>query len=470
MKMRTFLIYIVFLFAALAAVASDSDYDLFMSGEKVGSCTIDLNRYGEGYIIKTSSSTTARRGERTFSEEITVNSEWLPGTYTMSTTTPQGETEISATFSDESVELVGKFGMGQMTKSLHYKEHPSVWSEEMYLASVLILLARMDYSATNKPVKFAVIVPEKMEFADATLSVTGQDGESYVVSGSQPGGWEFETRYDPTVNRLEHISVSNGFEAQPAKQEKPEPGLPAGYHPLTPMILADKEFIKRLGETEILTGTLSMSFSTDVTSRLYLNNFSQEFAGEITSTGASGTVEVKKMGHKVTNAPDWPLYYPRKGYDEIYLLPERGIDSDDPGIIARAKKTVEPAVTMWDAARAINIWVNRNVKYDTVTAGALETFESKAGDSRAKALLCAAICRAAGIPARIVSGILWADGATDHTWVEVYLGEKAGWGPMDPTLNEADKLSAAHISLWLGTQWPPAFAKDVTLENVVTEE
>jgi transglutaminase-like putative cysteine protease len=147
-------------------------------------------------------------------------------------------------------------------------------------------------------------------------------------------------------------------------------------------------------------------------------------------------------------------------------MPERDIDSDDPQIIDRAEKTVKPAKTLWDAARAINLWVYRNIEYAEITGSASETFKTMKGDSRAKALVCAALCRAAGIPARIVTGIIYAEGPTDHTWVEVYLGEEAGWGPIDPTLGEADRINAAHISLWLGTPQPPVYAKDVALDGV----
>ena len=316
-------------------------------------------------------------------------------------------------------------------------------------------------------------MPNKVKTATVTLSVTGQEDAAAEIHGERDGGWAFDATYDPKNGVLSELTVAGGFKAVLSKEKKAEtaPQKATGGHPLTKMMLSDKDFVERTRKTKKLEGSLAMNIPEGAFERLYLNHFSQEFAGEISKDKAVGSIEVKMIGHKVTNAPDWPLYYPLEGFDEEYALPERDIDSDDPAIIERAKKIVRPAKTLWDAARGINLWVYRNVEYDEQrSAGAKETFTTLKGDSRSKALLSVALCRAAGIPARIVSGVLWADGATDHTWVEVYLGEKVGWGPIDPTLGEADKIDAAHISLWLGTQAPPVFAKDVILQDVVVED
>ena len=59
---------------------------------------------------------------------------------------------------------------------------------------------------------------------------------------------------------------------------------------------------------------------------------------------------------------------------------------------------------------------------------------------------------------------LYADVPLDHSWVEVFLGQEIGWAPMDPTTGEVDKISARHISIWIGEEKPPTYAKDITLD------
>src|SRR5262249_41448339 len=60
---------------------------------------------------------------------------------------------------------------------------------------------------------------------------------------------------------------------------------------------------------------------------------------------------------------------------------------------------------------------------------------------------------AAGIPARLVGGLLYTPSLGgsfgQHAWVEVHLGQ-AGWVALDPTTGEYDKLSATHIKLFEG--------------------
>jgi hypothetical protein len=84
-------------------------------------------------------------------------------------------------------------------------------------------------------------------------------------------------------------------------------------------------------------------------------------------------------------------------------------------------------------------------------ASAAEVARSRQGDCTEHALLTAAICRAAGIPARVVCGLVYADAIGDkknvfgaHMWTEVYLGDK--WYPIDST-RAPSGFSAGHITL-----------------------
>jgi hypothetical protein len=464
---KSFAVVVLTLIILTAALAQTSEYDILKDGNKVGSCKVEMDKRGGGFLIRKNAQITQGADAQIIEEAMIVNANWLPESYDLNVNSDKEQVSLRLAFNSGNVSVAGKLGMGEVNQIIATTGETSIWSDRISITSALILLPRVDYSVIGQINEFPVVLPEKLETGIVTLTVKGSDANGFLVHGTVPGGWEFDVSFDPQKNYIARYSVKGGYELVPAKAEKASmTDLPKGYNPLPLSLMNDADFLANLSNSKNLTGGIAFVFPPDIADRLYLNRFSQEFAGVISAGEVSGRVESKKMGHKVKKTPNWPLYYDLRGVEAHYSMPERDIDSDDPQIIDRAEKTVKPAKTLWDAARAINLWVYRNIEYAEITGSASETFKTMKGDSRAKALVCAALCRAAGIPARIVTGIIYAEGPTDHTWVEVYLGEEAGWGPIDPTLGEADRINAAHISLWLGTPQPPVYAKDVALDGV----
>ena len=77
-------------------------------------------------------------------------------------------------------------------------------------------------------------------------------------------------------------------------------------------------------------------------------------------------------------------------------------------------------------------------------ASSLTVLQSLSGDCTEHTVLFIALARAAGIPARICSGIVFAkDAFYYHFWPEVYVGK---WVQMDPTLDQVI-ADANHIQL-----------------------
>jgi hypothetical protein len=305
------------LLIAVTLSAVEFSYLLTKDGDVYGDCKIELSQRGGGYFIDVEAKATAGDAVRTVNERITVDSEWLPTDYALSISSPEGDNRIAAKFNESGVEFTGKLGMGEVQTSVESTSPLSVWSEDIGIISVIALLGRMDYSSAGKSV-FDVVMPRSMGKTSVTLSVTGQEKTFQIVHGERDGGWVFDALYDPNKNILSKLTVKEGFEAaivDVGKTESIETVL-EGYHPLTTMMLSDSDFLKRIGNIVNLQCNLAFNIPESEFERLYLNHFSQEFAGEITLTRAIGSIEVKKMGHKVTNAPDWPLYYPLKGYDE----------------------------------------------------------------------------------------------------------------------------------------------------------
>jgi transglutaminase-like putative cysteine protease len=78
---------------------------------------------------------------------------------------------------------------------------------------------------------------------------------------------------------------------------------------------------------------------------------------------------------------------------------------------------------------------------------AVATLRSRRGDCNEHAQLFVALARAAGIPARTVSGLVAIDGTFYyHAWAEVMLHE---WVAVDPTFGQFP-VGASHVRLLVG--------------------
>ncbi len=120
-----------------------------------------------------------------------------------------------------------------------------------------------------------------------------------------------------------------------------------------------------------------------------------------------------------------------------YLAATLDVESSDKAMEARAREIVgRPTDPLTDAEK-ITTWVNKNLKKKLVdTTSALDTLRSMEGECQAHAGLAAALFRAAGIPAKVVSGIVYSTdigGFAYHSWNEVYLGS---WVPVDATFGQ----------------------------------
>lgn len=138
------------------------------------------------------------------------------------------------------------------------------------------------------------------------------------------------------------------------------------------------------------------------------------------------------------------------------LRSEPLLDVDDPAIARLALRLrgtePDPAVVV----RRIAAWV-----HDSITAAAGEpartardVMASRRGDAREFAMLQAALTRAAGIPARLVSGLLYHDGRFyAHAWTIVFLNR---WVPVDAMLGQfpadASRLDFSHDVVDLGPE------------------
>jgi hypothetical protein len=128
--------------------------------------------------------------------------------------------------------------------------------------------------------------------------------------------------------------------------------------------------------------------------------------------------------------------------------PNNFIQSDNPKIVAAACKAAGDIKDPWQAAVALERATRALITkpdYSQGFASAAEVIETGTGDCTEHAVLLAALARARGIPARVATGLIYADRQfLYHMWTEVFVDGR--WIPLDGTLARGG-IGAAHLKL-----------------------
>jgi len=127
-----------------------------------------------------------------------------------------------------------------------------------------------------------------------------------------------------------------------------------------------------------------------------------------------------------------------------YLAPAPFIESDDPAIVATARQVAGAERDATAVANALVAWVNEHLEQapSVTVPSAREVLAARRGDCNEHAVLLAALARAAGIPARVVAGVMYLDGAFYyHAWTELWLGR---WVSADAVFRQLP-ADATHV-------------------------
>ena len=136
--------------------------------------------------------------------------------------------------------------------------------------------------------------------------------------------------------------------------------------------------------------------------------------------------------------------------DAQYLRANAMITSNDETVTRLAKQAVGSETDPWRKAEAIQHWVFQNMKrknFETAFAAANEVARNLEGDCTEHAVLTAAMCRAQGVPARVVVGLLYDEPHSSfgfHMWNEVYVNRR--WVAIDSAWDQND-VDAVHVKL-----------------------
>jgi transglutaminase-like putative cysteine protease len=133
--------------------------------------------------------------------------------------------------------------------------------------------------------------------------------------------------------------------------------------------------------------------------------------------------------------PSTPVPLPVKGGEE-FLKPTVSIQCDDAGIKRQAAAEVGKLTDAVEATRKLVSWVFTAMDKQATASfpTAVDVLAGMKGDCNEHSVLLAALCRASGIPTKVVVGLVYLNGAFYyHAWNEVLLDR---WVPVDATFGE----------------------------------
>jgi transglutaminase-like putative cysteine protease len=143
------------------------------------------------------------------------------------------------------------------------------------------------------------------------------------------------------------------------------------------------------------------------------------------------------------------------------------LQSEDPRVVALARKAVGQTADTGKAVQKIEAFVAEYIDSKDLSVGyasAAEVIETRQGDCSEHAVLCAALCRALGIPAQVVVGVAYVEefgGAMNcfggHAWTRALIKDK--WVDFDAAFKGTRRggFDAGHITLATGNGEPGDF-------------
>lgn len=136
-----------------------------------------------------------------------------------------------------------------------------------------------------------------------------------------------------------------------------------------------------------------------------------------------------------------------------YLQPEPDVQVDSPEIVAKLEEIgADDGFVRQRLRRIFDYTASLATRPFKGTTDAVTAMRLGEASCNGKSRLFVALARAAGIPARLVGGLILEPGRkrTSHQWVEAYVG--GHWIPFGPTNGHFATLPANYLILYLGDQ------------------
>lgn len=163
-------------------------------------------------------------------------------------------------------------------------------------------------------------------------------------------------------------------------------------------------------------------------------------AGQIIRAVAKYRIKISKEFHNYQQDQFPATQKLPKDFARQYLTDGPGIQVRDKAVQSLAKTLMQSDTHPWQQAKSFHAWVWENIQARPgAYTNVLVALRDKKGDCEERASVFVALCRAAGIPARLV----W---VPNHNWAEFWLHDDKGQGHWIP----------AHTSCYAWFGWTGA--------------
>lgn len=474
MKFRLAVLAAIVLAGNLACAWGEEEYlAVFMGGKKIG--------YAMRSRVENSGKVST-----TESMNMTISRVNVPVTLSMSETcieTPAGEPvgfESTQIMSGMAVKITGQVDKGGAVKistktAGSEQKSEMAWPAGAVMSEGLRLLTEKKGLKEGTTFKVKVFSPSNCQAFDANISIGKKQNvdllgrvlpltEVKTILALGEAGQFMTTSYvsDKLVAMKDSLSIM-GLDIELISCEKEFALSPNETFEIVAKLAVASP---RALTAEELAGTITYRLSaTTKTAKLLLPSSDNQ-----TAKSDSNTVCV----HPARTTAKASLPY--KGSDPQIIesaKPSPFVQSDDVLIRKLTAEAVGDTKDAAEAARKIEGFVAKYITNKTFSVGyasAAEVAVSRQGDCTEFAVLTAAMCRAAGIPARVVFGIAYVDEFAGmgpcfggHAWVEAYIGDK--WTGLDSAFKATGRggYNAGHIALAYGNGQPQDFFNVVSI-------
>ncbi|MHB0912534.1 MAG: transglutaminase-like domain-containing protein [Armatimonadota bacterium] len=429
-------IILILLFLSVGAYAqeipSETWMGIYLGAEKIGYASFAVDRAETGYRMESASYTRmlvmGTEVEQRMDSTALFDEQFRPVRQDFVISSGGHSVNISARFSES--EIAAEFESGGVKNEKRIPIPPGskiVGDNTFFGPGVQLNLGdKLDAKMFN---------PLTMTLDDVHVEVLRKEGELFVLQSSAPMG--DVTCWQDEKGNLEKAVGIMGITMLRETKESALSGMGSEYTPVCDTAVATSTRTEKRIEDPRGVKYLKVRLSGLADSKFAVSDRWQKvkLVGDVAEYKISAETFDKSKS----------VSLPIEGED--YLDDTTYVQSKNPEIVKTAGKIVGNEKNAWRVVSLLRGWVHASMRANGevgMLRTSIDVLNEKSGVCRDYAILYAALARAAGVPTKLVGGLVyWQDGFYYHAWAESYVGK---WVPVDPTI-PGDFVDATHIKL-----------------------